>query len=230
MEKPKLVISFSGGKDSALALHRIMQENNYVIDSLLTTVTNDYSRTSMHGVREVLLDAQGESLGLPIRKVRLPKAASNDIYQEKMGAAVEKMKADGVTHIMFGDIYLEDVKAYREKSMEGTGITPIFPIWGEPTDKLMREFLDVGFKTVLTCVDSDQLNPEFVGHVINKEFIKELPTEVDICGENGEFHTFTFDGPIFSKPILFEVAESVKISEDPFTGKDRFYFKDLIPV
>lgn len=219
--KEKIVVSFSGGKDCALAMNRLIKEGKWEIDSLLTTVTDDYNRTSMHGVREEFLEKQADSLGAKLRKVRIPSLCSNEIYQKKMADAVEQIKEDGIRYIMFGDIHLKDVKEYREKMLEGTGLTPIFPIWGEEPDDLINEYLAEGFRTRLTCVDSEQLDPAFVGREIDPEFIAEYPPNADICGENGEYHTFVFDGPIFSFPIKHKVGEN-RIADN------RFYYVDIV--
>jgi uncharacterized protein (TIGR00290 family) len=226
--KKKIVVSFSGGKDSVLALDRLQNSDEWEIDSLLTTLTESYERTTMHGVRNELLELQAEALRIPIRRVWIPKDCPNEIYQKKMEEAVRQIREDGIHFIMFGDIFLEDVKNYREKMLEGTGLTPVFPLWRESSSALINEFVHKGFKTVLCCVDSHQLNPAFVGRIIDHSFIEEYPQDSDICGENGEFHTFVFDGPNFSFPIDYELGER-RIAKDMFTEEDRFYFVDLVP-
>ncbi|MRG85723.1 Dph6-related ATP pyrophosphatase [Salinibacillus xinjiangensis] len=228
MEK-RIAVSFSGGKDSTLALHRIIQSHDRKVDCLFTTVTENYQRTSMHGVRESLLEQQAQAMQIPLRKITIPSTCTNEIYESIMGDAIQKLVDDGVTHMMFGDIHLKDVKEYRENMLSRTPIKPIFPIWGEKTDDLMDEFLNLGYKTVSTCVDSKQLDPAFVGRVIDDQFIKDLPNDVDPCGENGEFHTFVFDGPLFQKPIHFSVSDERTVRKDLFTGEDRFYYVDLRP-
>ncbi|QOR64655.1 diphthine--ammonia ligase [Cytobacillus suaedae] len=227
MSKNRIVISFSGGKDSTLALHRIIQSDNWMVDSLLVTLNEENKRTSMHGVRESLLNAQAQALGIPLRKVYIPPTCTNEQYEKIMGKALEEIKQDGISYIMFGDIHLEDVKTYREKMLADSFITSIFPLWGEDSQSLINEFLELGFKTVVTCVDGVQLDPTFVGRVIDKGFIAELPKSVDPCGENGEFHTFVFGGPLFSKKIEFTISDETTITKDLFTGKDRFYYVDL---
>ncbi|MBS4174903.1 adenine nucleotide alpha hydrolase [Bacillus sp. FJAT-49736] len=219
--KERIVVSFSGGKDCALAMNRLMKGGKWEIDSLLTTVTDDYNRTSMHGVREELLEKQADSLGVKLRKVRIPSLCSNEVYQEKMAEAVSKIVSDGIRYIMFGDIHLRDVKEYREKMLEGTGLEPIFPIWGEKPEKLIKEYFAEGFHTRLTCVDSEQLNPKFVGCEIDDKFLEDYPGNADICGENGEYHTFVFDGPIFSYPIKHTIGEKRIANE-------RFYYVDIV--
>ncbi|MFZ3587699.1 diphthine--ammonia ligase [Bacillus sp. DJP31] len=228
--KKRIVISFSGGKDSTLALHRLMTSDEWEIDSLFTTITEDYKRTSIHGVRETLLEQQASSLGIPLRKAYIPKACSNELYEQIMGKEVQKMMDDNVTHMMFGDIHLEDVKEYREKMLSQTSLKPVFPLWGEDPKKIMNEFLHLGFQTVLTCVDSKQLDSAFVGRVIDHEFIKDLPSGVDFCGENGEFHTFVFKGPIFETEINFIVSDEKTVTKDVYSNQDRFYFVDLLPT
>ncbi len=218
--KERIVISFSGGKDSTLAMNRLIKEGKWEIDSLLTTVTDDYSRISMHGVREEFLEKQADSLGVKLRKVRIPSICSNQLYQQKMGEAVEQIKKEGIRYIMFGDIHLKDVKEYREKMLEGTGVTPIFPIWGEKPVDIINEYFAEGFRTRVTCVDSEQLDPMFVGREIDQDFIDEYPRSADICGENGEYHTFVFDGPIFTYPIEHTLGEK-RIADE------RFYYVDI---
>lgn len=227
MSKNRIVISYSGGKDSTLALYRLIQSGNWIIDSLLVTLNGENKKTSMHGVQESLLDAQAQALGIPLRKVYIPPTCTNEQYEKIMDKALEEIKQDGISYIMFGDIHLEDVKAYREKMLANTSITPIFPLWREDSHSLINEFLELGFQTIVTCVDSEQLDPSFVGRVIDKDFIADLPKNVDPCGENGEFHTFVFDGPLFSQKIEFTFTDETTITQDQFTGKDRFYYVDL---
>ncbi|WNB91467.1 diphthine--ammonia ligase [Bacillus sp. NEB1478] len=226
--KKKIVVSFSGGKDSMLALHRIQKSGEWEIDSLLTTLTENYDRTTMHGVRNELLEWQAESLGIPLRRVWIPQDCSNETYQRRMEAAVNKIREDDITHIMFGDIFLQDVKKYREKMLEGTGLTPVFPLWKVDSSALIDEFLTEGFKTVLCCVDTHKIDQSFVGRVMDQSFIEDYPKEHDICGENGEFHTFVFGGPSFSFPVHYKLGEH-RMAKDMYTGEDRFFYVDLIP-
>jgi uncharacterized protein (TIGR00290 family) len=225
--KKKIVVSFSGGKDAVLALHRIQNSDEWEVESLLTTLTEDYDRTTMHGIRNELLELQAESLGMPIRRVWIPQDCPNEIYQQRMEDAVDKIREDGINYIMFGDIFLEDVKNYREKMLKGTGLTPIFPLWKEDSFSLIKEFTEKGFKTVLCCVDTQKLNRSFVGKVIDQTFINDFPKDLDICGENGEFHTFVFDGPNFSFPIHYELGET-RIAIDMFTKEERFFYVDIV--
>jgi uncharacterized protein (TIGR00290 family) len=227
--KMKTVIGFSGGKDSTLALYKIQNNPEYEVDSLLVTLTEGLERVSIHGVRYELLQLQSSALGIPLREVWIPKDCPDETYQEIMGKAVSEMKADGVTHFAFGDLHLQDVRKYREKMLLGTGITPIFPLWNVPVEEVSREFIDLGFKTVLTCIDMDRLDQTFVGRVYDRDFLKDYPKENDVCGENGEFHSFVFDGPNFKLPIQYELGEQ-KITPDYFTKKDRFLYIDLIPI
>lgn len=226
--KRKIVVSFSGGKDSILALYRLQQSEEWEINSLLTTLTEDYERTTMHGVRNELLEMQAQSLGLPLRVVWIPKDCPNDMYQQRMKKAVDDIKAEGIQYIMFGDIFLEDVKKYREKMLNGTGITPVFPIWGESTEHIIDEFLRKGFKTVVCCSDTLKIDASFTGRVIDEQFKRDYPKKHDICGENGEFHTFVFDGPNFSYPITYRLGET-RIVKDMISEEDRFYYVDILP-
>ncbi|WP_159462052.1 diphthine--ammonia ligase [Salirhabdus sp. Marseille-P4669] len=225
----RITISFSGGKDCTLGLYRILQSNNWEVDSLLTTITEGYHRTSIHGVREVLLEQQAKSLGIPLRKVFIPKNCSIKEYEKIMKDANRKLMEDGVTHIMFGDIHLKDIKEYRENSLKDTSLQPVFPLWNENPYDLIEEFLQLGFQAVLSCVDSTQLDPSFVGKKLNQTFLTELPANVDPCGENGEFHTFVYNGPLFRESIPFTISAEKTITKDVYTKEDRFHFVDLLP-
>ncbi|MGG4168894.1 diphthine--ammonia ligase [Rossellomorea vietnamensis] len=224
----KTVIAYSGGKDSTLALYNIQQNPEYEVDSLLVTLTEGFDRVSIHGVRYEMLKRQSKSLGIPLREVWIPQDCSNEVYQERMGKAVSGMLEDGVTHMVFGDIHLADVRAYREEMLEGTGIKTIFPLWGRDVGELGREFIERGFKTVLTCIDMEQLDRSFAGRVYDVDFLSDYPENCDICGENGEFHTFVFDGPNFEFPIQYELGEE-RVTPDVVTGRDRFLFLDVVP-
>jgi uncharacterized protein (TIGR00290 family) len=195
---------------------------------LLVTLTEGFGRVSIHEVRYELLKLQSESLGIPLREVWLPQDCPDEKYQEIMGKAIAGMRKDGVTHIAFGDIHLQDVREYREELFSESGITPVFPLWGIPVEEVSHDFVDLGFKTVLTCVDLERLEPSCAGKVYDRKFIMEYPKEHDICGENGEFHSFVFDGPNFEFPINYGLGEK-KVTKDYFTKKDRFLFIDLIP-
>jgi uncharacterized protein (TIGR00290 family) len=221
--REKLLIGWSGGKDSALALHRILALPRYDIAAILSTVTEDYDRISMHGVRTVLLRAQAESLGYPLELVPISKNATNGEYDSAMGRVLERYRAEGVFSVVFGDIFLEDVRKYRENRLRAVGMTGIFPLWGENTGALARTFIDLGFKAVTTCVDSTMVSREFVGRAFDLQCLSELPPTADSCGENGEFHSFVYDGPIFRTPIRFNQGDVV-------LRDNRFYYCDLIPV
>jgi uncharacterized protein (TIGR00290 family) len=226
--KKRIVVSFSGGKDSVLALHRLQESGDWEVDSLLTTLTEGYNRTTMHGVRNNLLELQAKSLGIPLRKVWIPRDCPNEVYQQRMKQAVNGIVSDGIQYIMFGDIFLQDIKSYREKMLQGTGLTPIFPIWGEDSKQVMKEFLEKDFKTVICCIDISVIDKSFAGRIMDQRFINDYPDGQDICGENGEFHTYVFDGPNFSFPIKFKFGET-RLAKDMYTNKDRFYYVDILP-
>jgi len=219
--RKRVLVAWSGGKDSAMALYELQKQHDYEIVALLTTVTEDYDRISMHGVRRTLLEKQAESMGLQLEKVYITKNASNQEYEMKMKDALIKYKTRGVTVVAFGDIFLEDVRRYREANLSKIGMEAIFPIWGRDTTELAQKFIELGFKAIVTCVDSKFLDKKFVGRIYDDRFLCELPPSVDPCGENGEFHTFVFDGPIFRKRVEFKVGEIV-------LRDGRFYFCDLI--
>ena len=189
--------------------------------ALLTTVTDRYGRISMHGVRQILLERQAQSLRLPVQKIFISPNASNEEYESKMRETLTGFKENGLSSIAFGDIFLEEVRRYREENLAKLGIRGIFPIWKRDTSQLAREFVHRGFKAVVSCVDSKVLNSSFVGRIIDEQFLSELPSGVDPCGERGEFHSFVFDGPIFNEKVAFTVGELVK--------RDSFYFCDLLP-
>ncbi|MFH1539578.1 MAG: diphthine--ammonia ligase [bacterium] len=218
----KVICAWSGGKDSALALHEIRKSGKYEIVSLLTTVTEDYGRVSMHGVRRGLLERQAEALRLPLREILISKGASNEDYEAAMREALLEFKAGGVMSVVFGDIFLEDLKKYREDNLAKVGMNGIFPIWKRDTAGLAREFIAGGFKAIVTCVDTKALDGSFAGREIDKNFLADLPAGADPCGENGEFHSFVFDGPVFS--------EGIPVKKGKVVLRDgRFCFCDLVP-
>ena len=214
-------MSWSGGKDSCLALHEIQKTRDYRVAALLTTVTSDYDRISMHGVRRVLLEHQAASLGLPLHQVRITKGASNDEYEMNLIEAVSAYRNQGIDSIVFGDLFLEDIKVYRDQFLARHDLRGIYPVWMRDTAEFIREFIELGFKAVLTCVDSKALDQSFAGRIIDHDFLAALPANVDPCGENGEFHTFVYDGPNFGQPVDLSVGETV--------SRDGFWFCDLLP-
>lgn len=220
--KEKVLFSWSSGKDSAMALHALRKNSDYEIVALLTTITEDYDRIAMHGIRRVLLEQQAESLGLPLITVPLSKNASNEEYESKINVAMEQCKAEGINHVAFGDLFLEDLRQYREEKLSTVGMKALFPIWKRDTKKLSHVFIEMGFKTVLTCIDTQMLDGSFAGRYYNEQLLADLPANVDPCGENGEFHSFCFDGPIFRHPIAHTLGDIV-------LRNNRFNFCDVIP-
>jgi uncharacterized protein (TIGR00290 family) len=224
--------NWSGGKDSTLALYRVLREKKFDIRYLLTTLNQEADRISMHGVRSELLLAQAESLGIPVKQIQLPSSADMGAYETVMSTAIRELKAEGISDCIFGDIFLEDLRAYREQKLQEVHISAHFPLWKGNTSDLVNEFIDLGFKTIVVCVDGSKLGEEFAGRIIDRDFLADLPANVDPCGENGEFHTFVFDGPIFNEPIKFELGEKVLKT---YSLKDKennlveygFWFQDL---
>lgn len=240
----KALFNWSSGKDSALALYKIIQKNEFEIVTLLTSVSQQYQRISMHGVRVELLELQAKSINLPLLKMEIPEMPSMEDYERVMKNTLNSLKEKGVTHSIFGDIFLEDLRIYRENKLNEVGFKAVFPLWKIDTTLLIHEFIDLGFKTIVTCVNEEYLDKSFVGRVIDHQFIDDLPKNVDVCGENGEFHTFTFDGPIFKNPIEFEIGEIVHrkyekpkntsvsnsaCDTDENISKFGFWYVDLIP-
>jgi uncharacterized protein (TIGR00290 family) len=207
--REKIVFCWSGGKDSALALNRILRDGRYEVVSLLTTCNEHFQRVSMHGVRLELLERQAEAIGLPLEKIFVSQRSSNEEYQQRMSTCLAAHQARGVTGCAFGDIFLEDLKRWREGNLASIGMRGVFPIWKEDSRELMREFFALGFGTVVCCVNDAWLGEMHVGRKIDEEFIRTLPANVDPCGENGEFHSFAFAGPIFKETVKFKVGEKV---------------------
>jgi len=207
--KEKIIFCWSGGKDSALALNRILRDGRYEVATLLTTCNEHYQRVSMHGVRLELLEQQAAAIGLPLEKVLVSQRSSNEEYQQKMSDCLLAYKSRGVTACAFGDIFLEDLKQWREENLAKVGFRGIFPIWKIDTRELIREFFALNFGTVICCANDAYLDETAVGRNIDPEFIASLPAEVDPCGENGEFHSFAFAGPVFKQPVKFKVGEKV---------------------
>lgn len=233
--KPKALFNWSSGKDSALALYKILKEDQFEVTTLLTSINKEFQRISMHGVHVSLLEKQAESLGFPLIKMEIPKEPSMEEYSEIMSKTMNEIKSQGVTHSIFGDIFLDDLRKYREDQLRSIGMEGVFPLWKQNTTELINEFLSLGFKTIVTCVNETYLDKSFAGRIIDQDFIKDLPKKVDPCGENGEFHTFTFDGPIFKNPIDFEIGEIVKKTypkpksdENEEDEEYAFWFCDLI--
>ena len=215
-------MSWSTGKDSAYALYELGKSHDFKIAGLFTTVNEAYQRVAMHSTRESLLRYQAEALELPLEIVLIPANCSNEIYEAKMRNLIEKAMTSEVAAMAFGDLFLEDVRAYREKLLVGTGIEPIFPLWGRPTGELAREIIDSGIAAVLTCVDLNKLSRAYAGKFFDTRTIKSFSSDIDPCGERGEFHTFVFEGPNFSKPIPVVIGETVE--------RDGFAFADVLPA
>ncbi len=218
----KTLLSWSSGKDCAFALHVLRQTPGVEVVGLLTSVNEAFDRVAMHGVRRSLLEAQAEAAGLPLHVVTIPFPCPNDIYEARMAAFVEKAQDDGVEAMAFGDLFLEDVRAYREARMAGTGITPMFPLWGRNTADLAREMIRVGLEARIVCLDPRALDRSLIGRAFDADFIAALPAGVDPCGENGEFHTFAHAGPMFRAPIAIRSGEVVE--------RDGFVYGDVLPA
>jgi len=231
MSKFKTYFNWSSGKDSALALYHLLQNEQYSIEELITTVNSHYNRVSMHGLRKELLVAQTDAMHIKSSLIELPEQPSMAVYEQKMTSAITRLKSNGFTHSAFGDIFLEDLKLYRETQLETLNIKAVFPIWKRDTKELLNEFLDLGFKTIIVCANATYFGEDFVGKIIDNDFIKSLPKNVDPCGENGEFHTFCFDGPIFKHPIPFTIGEKVYREYDTPNSntKTGFWYCDLLP-
>ena len=235
-------MNWSGGKDSSLALYHILNDKKYSVEKLLTNIGSQYQRVSMHGVREELLQQQADAIGIPLQKIILPDQPSMADYEAHMMKTMKQLQEEKFTNSIFGDIFLEDLKIYRETQLAKVGITGVFPLWKRDTTELINEFIDLGFKTIVVCINEKYLDKSYCGRIIDKDFIKDLPPNVDVCGENGEFHTFVFDGPIFKQPVTFTKGEIIyrkytapKNQTDncfqPVVDEDYgFYFCDLLPA
>ena len=246
--KEKVIFNWSGGKDSAFCLYKLLKQNEYEIGFLLTSISQQYQRISMHGVRVELLEKQAQLLNLPLVKMEIREMPTMEIYESVMEKTLLDLKAKGSTVSVYGDIFLEDLRKYREEQLAKLNLKAVFPLWKIPTDKLIREFIDLGFKTIVTCVNEKFLDKSFAGRIIDHQFINDLPANVDPCGENGEFHTFVFDGPLFKEPISIETGEIVyrkytpakkeNSSDDCFKEKEEkedpfnsgFWFCDLMEM
>lgn len=238
----KAYMNWSGGKDSALCLHHILKDNRYRTDCLLTSINVTHNRISMHGVRRSLLEQQAAAIGLPLHTLELPEQPDMQEYEAMMTKSVMELKAAGYTHAVFGDIFLEDLKQYRETKLQSLSVDCVFPLWKRSGKELMQEFLSLGFKAIIVCVNQKYLDKSFCGRLIDESFVRDLPPQVDVCGENGEYHSFVFDGPIFSHPVPFTKGDIVhRYYAAPQNAQDTcnpmnnasaygFYFCDLLPV
>lgn len=217
----RVVVSWSSGKDSAWALHVLRNDPQVEVIGLLTVINTTHGRVAMHSTRLALVQAQARSVGLPLKVIPLPWPCPNEVYERAMREAIEDALRDGATHMAFGDLFLEEIRAYRVRQLEGSGLIPLFPLWHEPTGALARRMIDSGVEAVITCVDPKKLPPSFAGRRFDHAFLDELPPGVDPCGENGEFHTCVLAGPMFRKRLLATTGEVV--------GRDGFLFADLVP-
>lgn len=237
----KAFLNWSSGKDAAFALYLLQQEKEYAVEKLVTTVDTDSGRISMHGVRKDLVLRQAEEIGIPLHIIPLEGKASMSSYNRIMERETGLLVTEGFTYSIFGDIFLEDLRAYREQQLQKVGLTPVFPLWKKNTNTLIRDFLKVGFKAVCVSVNAALLDSSFCGRVVDENFLADLPEEVDPCGENGEFHTFVFDGPIFKNPVNFRIGEIVEkayeasgndqddcFSETKKSWDTRFWYCDLL--
>lgn len=220
-EKPKAWLAWSSGKDSAWSLHVTRQRGDIDVVALLTTVNQKYQRVAMHAVREALVDAQAAAAGLPLVKVEIPSPCPNEVYERAMAEAMGWARAEGITHVVFGDLFLEDIRKYREENLAKCGMTPVFPLWLRPTRKLANEMIASGLRAHLTCVDPRKLDGGFAGRAFDAQLLADLPASVDPCGENGEFHTCVVAGPMFASPIAVDAGEIVT--------RDGFVFADFLP-
>jgi len=221
MTRPKAIISWSSGKDSAFAVAEVQRAGELELVGAITTITSTFDRVAMHGVRDELLDRQLAELGLPCRKVAIPSPCPNDVYERELAAALVAARADGVTHIVFGDLFLADIRAYREHVLAPLGLTPVFPLWLRDTRELAHAMIDAGLAAIITCLDPKQLDRSFAGADFDASLLAALPAGVDPCGERGEFHTFVTAGPMFRRPIAVRRGETVE--------RDGFVFTDLLP-
>jgi len=218
----RVALSWSSGKDSAWSLHLLRQNPGLQVVALITTLNEQFDRVAMHAVRRELLEAQADSAGLPLWPVPLPWPCSNQQYEDRMRQVCRRAVDEGVQAIAFGDLFLADIRAYREKQIAGTGLEPIFPLWQLPTQELAADMLKAGLRAKITCIDPKVLSPGFAGRDFNSVFLEDLPATVDPCGENGEFHSFVYDGPMFRTPVAVQVGEIVE--------RDGFVFADLQPL
>ena len=219
--RPRAVVSWSSGKDSAFALHEVRKAGELSVVGLLTTVTRAFDRVSMHGVREELLERQAEAVGLPLVKVDLPSPCPNETYERAMGQTLARLRAEGIEVVVFGDLFLEEIRRYRESRMRDTGLRAEFPLWGRPTAELARTMIASGLEATVVCLDPRKLPARFAGRRFDASFLEELPATVDPCGERGEFHTFVTAGPMLSR--------AVRVAPGPVVEREGFVFADLVP-
>ena len=238
----KAFLNWSSGKDAAYALYLLQRQKEYSVEKLVTTVNSENNRISMHGLRKELLQQQSESTGIPLHIISLPGNVSMAVYNEIMQQETQKLVEEGFTHSIFGDIFLEDLREYREQQLQKAGLQAVFPLWKKNTSEMMSDFLKAGFKAITVSVNAKVLDKSFCGRIIDENFLADLPSEVDPAGENGEFHSFVFDGPIFQYPIPFQKGELVEKFYEPSKKKDddcfseeqeswdtRFWYCDLLP-
>lgn len=228
----KAFFNWSTGKDAALALHKILNDSNYSVESLVTSVNKSFQRVSMHGVREELLNEQAKSIGIPLHKIYFPEEVSMDVYNEIMKENMQQLVLNNYKYAVFGDIFLDDLKDFREKKLAEVNLEAVFPLWKQHTKELLNEFISEGFKAITVSVNAKYLDKSFVGRQLDHSFLADLPPNVDPCGENGEFHTFVYDGPIFKQPIEFLIGEKTK-KEYPHNNTSNwdhsFWYIDLLP-
>ncbi|WP_242583383.1 Dph6-related ATP pyrophosphatase [Hymenobacter telluris] len=243
MSVPALM-NWSGGKDSALALYHALRNPRFHVTDLLTSVNAHFQRVSMHGVRLELLAQQAQRIGLPLTKLELPEMPGMEDYERTMRATLAPLQAKGIRHSIFGDIFLEDLRQYREQQLASIGMEAVFPLWQRPSADLLREYLDLGFKAVVVCVNDKFLDASFCGRLLDADFLRDLPPGVDACGENGEYHSFVFDAPYFTSPIPFEYGEKVRRTYQPPANRQAscqqedapdpyaagFWYCDLLPI
>ena len=221
--RERVVLSWSGGKDSTMAAYHLLASQKYEITALLTTVTEEFDRISMHGVRRELLEQQAESLGIPLRMMMIPKDCTNEIYEARMRETLGHFKAQGITKIAFGDLFLEDVKQYRDERLSQVGMTGLYPIWMRDTEELVRTFIGLGFKALLACVDTEAIDASFAGREIDLALLADLPQSADPCGEYGEYHSFVYAGPIFKQAIACRAGAAVRRTP-------RFNYCEIVPA
>jgi len=239
--KPKAILNWSGGKDCAMALYE--SRNKFDFCYLFTSVNSEFKRVSMHGLRVELLHTQAEHIGIPIKKLLLPEMPSMKIYNNHMEKEMKDLKTEGINYSVFGDIFLEDLRLYREEQLSNVAMQGVFPLWKRNTKELLEQFLDLGFKAVIVCVNEKYLDKKFAGRILDKKFVHDIPANVDPCGENGEFHTFVFDGPIFNNPVSYKKGEIVHrkyqqigdeekdncFSSDKQNFDTGFWYCDILP-